>query len=71
MRALRIKEAARPVVKQVPGEFLHRGASYVIIAEGVFHTFHQIRYIVFAAIVFLLVEVFSIKGDYHQRGGAQ
>lgn len=58
------------VVQAVPGELLHRTASYVIIAEGVFHTFNnRLILVVVAGIVFIAVEVVALgkfgQGDRH------
>lgn len=49
----------RKLAKKLPGEFLHRAASFVIICEAIFHTFHKMVPIIVAGIIFVLVEIFG------------
>lgn len=57
-------QTVRTVVKSAPSELLHRAASYTIVAEGVFHTFHsRLVMVVVAGIIFLAVEVIAIYKD--------
>jgi hypothetical protein len=63
----------RQVVKNLPGEMMHRAASVIIIVEGVQYIFHSLKLVVVGGIIFLVTEVVSMafvetEVDESQRG---
>lgn len=60
VRAQKVLRGAKDVACRAPNDLLHRTASYVIVCEGVFHTFHNFYLMVVAGIIFVVIESVSI-----------
>lgn len=57
------KGVVRRVKRKLPGELMHRAASYVIVVEAVVHWFGKILPAVGAGVVFIVVEVIDAWGE--------
>lgn len=51
---------AKEVVRNLPGEMVHRAASTIIIVEATLQSLHSLKLVVAGGIIFIVVEVISM-----------